>query len=407
MSSVEDKLPEGWIETTLGEAVDRMYSGGTPSTKRDEYYGGGIPWIRTQEVVFNFIYTTDIRITELGLKKSSAKYIPIDTVIVAMYGNSAGRVALSKIKATTNQACCNIITNSEVTNPYFIFYNLMGRYKEIEGKANGAAQQNLSVGVLKQLEINLPPIQEQKAIANVLTAFDDKIENLRSQNQTLEQTAQTIFKEWFGKYQIDDELPEGWRVGKIVELFEVRDGTHDSPKQCEQGKLLITSKHITKERIKFEEAYLISDEDFISINKRSVVEQFDILFSMIGTLGLTYLEQNSEIDYAIKNLALFKTSQNRDWSIYTYLWLTSKNGKHYVIKNKGGSTQQFMSLSSLRNIEFVMPREKRLLEFNNICKPIFKKLQINNEQIQSLTKTRDTLLPKLMRGELRVNGFKK
>src|SRR5690606_9245537 len=131
----------------------------------------------------------------------------------------------------TNQACCNIVSDPNKSIPQYLFYNLLSRYKEIEGKANGAAQQNLSVGVLKELSIVLPSIPEQKAIANVLTAFDDKIENLRAQNDTLEQTAQTIFTEWFGKYQIGDlsadkagELPEGWRVGKLSDLLEIKYG---------------------------------------------------------------------------------------------------------------------------------------------------------------------------------------
>ena len=159
----ENGLPKGWVETTLGEVVDKMYSGGTPSTKRDDYYNGNIPWIRTQEVTFNRISDTEIKITELGLKNSSARYIPINTVIVAMYGNSAGRVAISKIEATTNQACCNIVVNPLTSTAEYIFYNLLNRYVEIKGKANGAAQQNLNVGILRNLEISLPPPSRTKS----------------------------------------------------------------------------------------------------------------------------------------------------------------------------------------------------------------------------------------------------
>jgi type I restriction enzyme S subunit len=412
--SLDNNIPKGWVETTLGEVCEKMYSGGTPSTKRNEYYGGEIPWIRTQEVKFNFIKETEIKITELGLKESSAKYIPKDTVIIAMYGNSAGRVALSKIKATTNQACCNFISNKIKSNSYFIYYNLLSRYREIEGKANGAAQQNLSVGVLKDLSINLPPLPEQKAIAAILTAFDDKIENLQAQNKTLESIAQTIFKEWFGKYQIGDlsadkagELPEGWRVGKITELFEIRDGTHDSPKQQETGFKLITSKHLGDNRIKLEEAYLISEEDYINVNKRSRVESFDILVSMIGTIGITYLEQNDSISYAIKNVALFKTSQNKPFSIYTYLWLKSSFGKYFYETSKSGTTQEYISLKSFRAIWLVIPNRNTINKFNDIVFNLFGKIKNNTAQIQTLKQTRDTLLPKLMSGQLRAEEFKK
>lgn len=359
MSSVDDKLPDGWEETTLNKVIE-LVGGGTPRTKIDEYWNGNIPWLSV--VDFNddnrWVSNTEKTITELGLKKSSTKLLNKGDLIISARG-TVGALAQLKCPMSFNQSCYGIREMEDVSNVDFLFYLVKYSLQQISRNVHGAVFDTITRQTFDFIDIVFPSdIKEQKAIAKVLTSFDDKIENLRAQNQTLEQTAQTIFKEWFGKYQIGDDLSEGWRVGKIIELFEVRDGTHDSPKQCEKGKLLITSKHITKERIKFEEAYLISNEDFISINKRSVVEQYDILFSMIGTLGLTYLEQNSEIDYAIKNLALFKTSQNRDWAIYTYLWLTSKNGKHYVIKNKGGSTQQFMSLSSLRDIEFVMPRKK-------------------------------------------------
>jgi len=96
----------------------------------------------------------------------------------------------------------------------------LSRYKEIESMSNGAAQQNLSVGVLKALKISLPSPLEQQAIASVLSSFDDKIELLREQNKILEQLGQTIFQEWFGKYGVDEELPEGWRFGNLGEVIE-------------------------------------------------------------------------------------------------------------------------------------------------------------------------------------------
>ena len=228
-----------WVETTLGEVADKIFSGGTPSTKREDFYGGNIPWLRTQEVDFNYIYDTEIKITEEGLRNSSARLVPSNSVIIAMYGNSAGRVAFSKIATTTNQACCNFVANILKADPYFIFFNLRGRYKEIEGMANGAAQQNLSVGGLKELKILLPSLPEQRAIAAVLSSLDDKIELLREQNKTLEDMAQELFHEWFvefnfqnedgnpykksGGKMIDSELgeiPKGWRVGKLIDLTD-------------------------------------------------------------------------------------------------------------------------------------------------------------------------------------------
>lgn len=123
---------------------------------------------------------------------------------------------------------------------------------------------------------------------------------------------------------------------------------------------------------------------------------------MIGTIGLTYMEQSSNINYAIKNIGLFKTSQNQDWAIYTYLWLKSSIGQQFVDEHKSGSTQEYVSLGSLRSIAFLKPPIDRLLEFNKVTSSYFSKLYLNRKQISTLVKLRDTLLPKLMSGEVRV-----
>lgn len=404
MSEVKN-IPDGWVATTLGLIAEKMYSGGTPSTKREDYYGGNIPWIRTQEVVFNFINDAEIKISELGLKNSSARYIPKDTVIVAMYGNSAGRVALSKIKATTNQACCNIVSDPNISNPYFIFYNLLGRYREIEGKANGAAQQNLSVGVLKELEINLPTISEQKSIADILTAFDDKIELLQAQNKTLEETAQTIFTEWFGKYQIEDELPDGWKVGKLSEVGKIICGktpskSNDSYFGNEIPFIKIPDMH--------NKMFIIETSDNLSVEgaiyqKNKMLPKDSICISCIATVGLVSIttkdsQTNQQINSIIPKEKIYRE--------YLYFTLTKMNN-YLNDLGSGGTATLNVNTSTFSNIELIIPSEEKLNDFYKISNPIFEKVLKNNIQIQTLTKTRDELLPRLMSGEVRVNEFKK
>ncbi|MEA2077957.1 MAG: restriction endonuclease subunit S, partial [Candidatus Marinimicrobia bacterium] len=148
--------------------------------------------------------------------------------------------------------------------------------------------------------------------------------------------------------------------------------------------------------------YLISEDDFHNVNKRSKVETNDILFSMIGTIGLTYLEQSEIVDYAIKNIGLFKTSQNPDWRYYTFLWINSYLGKEFIHEYRSGSTQEYIALGSLRSIVFDVPPLNLLLEFNKIIHTYFQKIKNNMLQIYTLEKLRNTLLPKLMSGEVKV-----
>ena len=386
-----------WVECKIKDVARRIRSGGTPSTKIKEYYGGEVPWLNTKEIGFNRITNTEGKITEDGLNNSSAKWIEPNSVVVAMYGATAGKIAINKIPLTTNQACCNLTIDEKIADYNFVYYYLYDSYTELENLASGAAQQNLNVGIISDFPIILPPLPEQLAIASVLSSLDDKIDLLHRQNKTLEAMAETLFRQGFV-----EEAEEGWEKKIITELFEIRDGTHDSPKQKEIGKPLLTSKHILKNRLDIENAYLISEDDFKNVNQRSKVDTNDILFSMIGTIGLIHLEQTSEINYAIKNIGLFKTSQNSDWAYYTYLWLKSSFGQDFIHEHRSGSTQEYISLGSLRSIVFSCPPIELHREFNEIVNSYFNKININNNQIRTLEKLRDTLLPKLMSGEVRV-----
>lgn len=388
-----------WQTVAIGEICDLVTSGGTPLTSQKEYYhNGSIPWVKTKEVNQCRLYGTENHITQLGLDNSSAKLIPENSIIIAMYGDgkTAGRVALNKVPVTTNQACCNLILNKQKANYDFVFYNLMGRYDELVSKKTGSGQQNLNGKIIKEIEIDLPSLPEQKAIASVLSSLDDKIDLLHPQNKTLEAMAETLFRQWF-----IEEAKEDWDEVTVSSLFEVRDGTHDSPKQSPIGYPLVTSKHIGDGVLDFDSCYLISSDDYDKVNARSKVETGDILLSMIGTLGRTYLECD-EVNYAIKNIGLFKTSQNPVWKYFIYLWLNSVQGKQFVDEHKSGSTQEYLSLGSLRGIQLKSPPNDLLLIFNAKVDNWFKKIHANTKQIQTLENLRDTLLPKLMSGEVRV-----
>lgn len=151
-------------------------SGGTPKSTVTEYYGGNIPWLNTKEINFCRIYETERTITDEGLNNSSAKWVPANTVIVAMYGATAGKTAIAKIPLTTNQACCNLNIDSAIADYRFVYYALYNNYAYLASLANGGAQQNLNAQQIKEFEIPFPPLKEQKRIADILSSLDDKIE---------------------------------------------------------------------------------------------------------------------------------------------------------------------------------------------------------------------------------------
>lgn len=294
-----------------------------------------------------------------------------------------------------------ITCNKDKIEPKFLYYAISSdettEILDVIAEASTSTYPSLKPSDIENLEIQIPPLAEQKAIGEVLSSLDDKIDLLHRQNKTVEMLAATLFRHHF-----IDNASDDWEEIAITNLFEVRDGTHDSPKNQENGKKLITSKHLKTNYVDAENANFISIEDFDAVNKRSKVETKDILLSMIGTIGNVYIEESEEVDYAIKNIGLLKTSQNIEWCYFVFLWLKSDLGSVFLSKNRSGSTQEYVSLGSLRSIKFNVPSIKSVLDFNNKIKINFQKIKTNQEQIRTLEKLRDTLLPKLISGDVRV-----
>lgn len=168
-------LPDGWRRSTLGE-IARITSGGTPERSEPSYWGGSVPWVTTGEIQFNTITDTAEKITEAGLKNSSAKLFPPGTLLMAMYGQgkTRGQVAKLGVEASTNQACAAILLH-EGHDPDFYFQYFAFQYEAIRELGNAGTQQNLSGGILKGVDVSVPPIDEQRRIARVLGAWDAAI----------------------------------------------------------------------------------------------------------------------------------------------------------------------------------------------------------------------------------------
>lgn len=384
-----------WKKCKLDELCSNITSGGTPKSTNNAYYNNGnIPWLNTKEVKFNRIYNTEKCISELGLNNSSAKWIKPNNVIIAMYGATAGNVAINKIPLTTNQACCNLEIDKSIAHYEFIYYYLLNNYNILSSMANGGAQQNLNSLQIKNFEISIPTFKTQQKIAKVLSAIDDKIELNNSINNNLEQQIKYIYNDYF--CNCNEEI-------KITELIDVRDGTHDSPKSTEQGKHLITSKHLKKYGVDKSTANIISEFDYAKINERSIVCTNDILISMIGTVGIVSLIIENPVDFAVKNVGIFKTSNFIEYTYYIHCFLNSNNTQNYIKSHLAGTTQKYISLGELRNLIINKPDESQLNKFNLIVHPLYQQIILNVKENVRLTQLRDTLLPKLMSGEIDVS----
>lgn len=169
---IQEYCPNGVEYKTLEEICRKICSGGTPNSKNKEYYGGNIPWLRTQEIDFGAIEKTGIYITDDGLNSSSAKWIPAYCIIVAMYGATVGKVGYNTIPLTTNQACCNLEIDEKRANYKYVFYCLCNQYEYIKSLGQGS-QTNINAQIVKNLVIPVPPLPVQREIVRILDNFTE------------------------------------------------------------------------------------------------------------------------------------------------------------------------------------------------------------------------------------------
>ena len=352
-----------------------------------------------------------------------------EDILIANTGHTIGKMLFVKesefVKRTTFQKSVAIVKpNKEIVNSSFLYYVLFACKERLRKTAVGSAQPNLLLSDMRDFELEIEDnIYIQRQIARKLSVLDDKIELNNKINSELEALAKTFYDYWFVQFdfpneggkpykssggamewneELKREIPIEWEVKEISKLIDVKDGTHDSPKQSEEGRYLITSKHLTKAGIDFKSAYLISNEDYVQVNKRSQVEKDDILISMIGTIGLRYFVQEDNIEFAIKNIGLYKTSQNKEIANLLYLYISSFYGENYFKTNTSGSIQNYLTLGVLRTMPFLLPPKRILKSFDEVIKPIFEKNNRINIENQELSSLRDWLLPMLMNGQVSV-----
>lgn len=161
----------------MEEVCVNICSGGTPSTSNKAYYNGTIPWMRTQEVDWRDVYDTEIKISEDAVRNSSAKLIPANCVIVAMYGATAAKVCINRIPLTTNQACCNLEIDSNQALYKYVYYWLCNSYEKLKSMGEGS-QNNINGNKIKKYPIPIPPLELQEKIVAILDRFETLVNDI-------------------------------------------------------------------------------------------------------------------------------------------------------------------------------------------------------------------------------------
>ena len=429
----EQKIPEGYKQTEVGVIPDdwecgllkefATFGGGTtpPRSAYEPYYSNGShPWVKTLDLNNSIINVTEEKITSLALSEVSIVKHPKGTVLVAMYGgfNQIGRTGLLAEDSAINQALVAIRPQHRLSSNYLLFnlnYNV--EYWKLVASSS-RKDPNITSNDVKNYPLCLPPVEEQNAIANVLSDVDALIAGLEKliakkqaiKTATMQQllTGRTRLPEFAnhpdgttkGYKQTElGEIPEDWEIHSLSKICDVRDGTHDSPKYRDNGVPLVTSKNIVDDILDLRNVSLISLEDAFEIDKRSKVDKGDIIMSMIGTIGSAVL-LTDDPKFCIKNVALFKPKGV--FGEYFIHFIRSSFFQDCLEDSMDGGIQKFVSLGTLRNMKIVLPIRKEQTAIANILSDMDEEIQSLQQRLDKTRQIKQGMMQELLTGKTRL-----
>lgn len=423
--------PEDWTWTPLS-SVARLETGHTPSRKHPEYWGGEVAWIGIRDATGNHgstIYETNQYTNALGIENSSARILPANTVCLSRTA-SVGYVVVMGVPMATSQDFVNWVCGKEI-DYRFLKYILLAEHDSLLRFASGTTHQTIYFPEAKAFHVCLPNIRVQNVIAGILQSLDDRITLLRETNSTLEAIAQALFKSWFVDFDPvrakqegrepegmdadtasffpdsfeESELglvPNGWRVLPLGEAVESVGGGTPSTKETEFWEPAEFAWTTPKDLSGLQSPVLLKTERQLSAKGVSNVSsgllpKGTLLLSSRAPIGYLAIAQ---MPLAINQgyIAMLPTSQLSP--LYMYFWC--KENMEIIKSRSNGSTFMEISKKAFRPILALVPPVSILNSYMEVAGSVFDRLIENEQQAQTLTTLRDTLLPRLISGQLRL-----
>ncbi len=349
-------------------------------------YGGKYPFVQTGQIRESrkYIYDYEQTYSEAGLKQS--KLWPKGTLCITIAANIA-ELAILSFDACFPDSVLGFIPDDNKADLDFIYYTLIHFQKELKHIGEGSVQDNINLGTFQDVLFPIPSLPEQKAIAEVLSSLDDKIDLLHRQNKTLEQMAETLFRQWFV-----EEADEDWEEGVLPDEFDFLMG--QSPKGSsfnEDGIGLPMYQGNADFDFRFPKRRVYTTE------AKRLAQKFDTLISVRAPVG----EQNMAFEECCigRGVARFRYKDDGNYYTYTYFKLRSLMDEIKQFNNEG-TVFGSISKGDFETLSITIPPKEIVNKFQDQVKPIDDKIIENVTQIRTLEKLRDTLLPKLMSGEV-------
>ena len=416
------EVPENWVWVRL-ESVASWGSGGTPSRKHEEYYNGDILWIKTGELNNGWIYDTEEKITDEGLKKSSAKLFPPYSVLIAMYGATIGKVAILGVPATTNQACACAVCNQSLLYMYLFYYCISQKNVFIE-KGKGGAQPNISQIILKQHPIPLPPLSEQQRIVERIEELFAKLDEAKERLQEVADSFAVrkaailhkaftgeLTKQWRRENGVSDE---SWEEKKLNEICIARAGYAFNSKEFgSKGYQIIRMGNLYGGQLLLDRSPVFIDEQILDekIIEKSIIQKGDILITLTGT------KYKRDYGYAVlvtitgkmllnqRILSLRPKNDNADFICYC---LQTKEFRDVFFSNEtGGVNQGNVSSKFVENISIKYPSLPEQHEIVRLIDDLLAReraaQQATEQALASIDLMKKSILARAFRGELGTN----
>jgi type I restriction enzyme S subunit len=429
INNQSNQLPDGWEIKKLGDVAD-VISG--YAFKTIDFKSSGVPVVKIKNIVPPYITLDEVQFVDVENLETKSKYrLFYNDILVSLTGSNVnqfasavgkiGRVKIKNSSLLLNQRVGKFVAKDKNLLVYDYLYYFINqeevRYYLAKNAGGAANQANISPNDIKNLVINLPPLDEQKEIAAVLSSLDDKIELNQQINKKLEEMAQAIFRQWFidfnfpdengnpyrdsGGAMIDSELgkiPSGWSVGKLGEYVTIKRGGSPRPIQeylsdCGLRWLKISDATATVAPFIFDIKEFIKES---GLSKTVLLQKGSLVLSNSATPGIPKI---LEVDSCIHDGWLY--FQNSKFS-NEFLYLLFKDIRVKLVQQGNGSVFTNLKTDIVKNHLMAIPDNIVLNKFNKLAIIVFLQMKSNCQQINNLTRVRDTLLPKLMSGELRL-----
>lgn len=413
------KVPDNWCWTRLS-FIAIWASGGTPSRKNKEFYLGNIPWLKTGELNNNFIFDSEEHITEEALLKSSAKIFPVNSVLIAMYGATIGKVGILGVEAATNQACACAQCNETIHFKY-LFYYLISQKDVFISKGQGGAQPNISQEIIKLHVLPLPPLAEQQRIVErietLFAKLDEAQEKLQNTLDTFEiRKAAILHKAFTGELTVNWRKHHGltmdsWKEKTLQDVcLKITDGTHNSPTNTANGDYMyITAKNIKETGVDLTNITFVSKEIHNEIYKRCDVQYGDVLYikdgATTGTATLNVIEKPFSL---LSSVAVLRPDIKQILGKYIVYNLNSSKTKATMINNMSGNAITRLTLNKIKVAKIMVSSLAEQTEIVRIIDNLLAKeqqaQQLAQNALAQIPLIKKSILARAFRGKLGTNN---